>query len=77
MKKDLAIRALDMAVRLRDPTPGCIFPSDHGCQYSSRDFQKKLLAHGLLASMSGKGNCFDDAAVETFFKSLKADVARR
>ena len=44
-----------------------------GSQYGSHDFQKKLLAHGLLASMSGKGNCFDNAAVETFFKSLKAE----
>ncbi|NVN38520.1 IS3 family transposase [Komagataeibacter swingsii] len=73
MKKDLAIRALDMAVRLRDPAPGCIFHSDRGSQYGSYDFQKKLLTHGLLASMSGKGNCFDNAAVETFFKSLKAE----
>ncbi|WP_373321549.1 DDE-type integrase/transposase/recombinase, partial [Komagataeibacter intermedius] len=73
MKKDLAIRALDMAVRLRDPAPGCIFHSDRGSRYGSHDLQKKLLAHGLLASMSGKGNCFDNAAVETVFKSLKAD----
>lgn len=73
MKKDLAIRALDMAVRLRNPAPGCIFHSDRGSQYGSHDFQKKLLAHGLLVSMSGKGNCFDNAAVETFFKSLKAE----
>ncbi|AHI26646.1 IS3 family element, transposase orfB [Komagataeibacter xylinus E25] len=73
MKKDLAIRALDMPVRLRDPVPGCIFHSDRGSQYGSHDFQKKLLAHGLLASMSGKGNCFDNAAVETFLKSLKAE----
>ncbi|WP_264813806.1 IS3 family transposase, partial [Acetobacter lovaniensis] len=73
MKKDLAIRALDMAVRLRDPAPGCFFHSDRGSHYGSHDFQKKLLAHGLLASMSGKGNCFDNAAVETFFKSLKAE----
>ncbi|MGX7345261.1 IS3 family transposase [Acetobacter pasteurianus] len=72
MKKDL-VRALDMAVRLRNPAPGCIFHSDRGSQYGSYNFQKKLLAHGLLASMSGKGNCFDNAAVETFFKSLKAE----
>ena len=58
MKKDLAIRALDMAVRLRNPAPGCIFHSDRGSQYGSHDFQKKLLVHALLASMSGKGNCF-------------------
>lgn len=73
MKKDLAIRALDMAVRLRNPVPGCIFHSDRGSQYCSHDFRKKLLAHGVQASMSGKGNCFDNAAVEAFFKSLKAE----
>lgn len=73
MKKDLAIRALDMAVRLRNPVLGCIFHSDRGSQYCSYDFRKKLLAHGVLASMSGKGNCFDNAAVETFFKSLKPE----
>ena len=73
MKKDLAIRALDMAVLLHNPAPGCIFHSDRGSQYGSHDFQEKLLAHGLLASMSGKKNCFDHAAVKTFFKSLKAE----
>ncbi|MBV1829049.1 DDE-type integrase/transposase/recombinase [Komagataeibacter melomenusus] len=45
----------------------CIFHSDRGSQYGSHDVQKKLLAHGLLVSMSGKGNCFDNAAVETLF----------
>lgn len=69
----LAIRALDLAVRLRNPVPSCIFHSDRDSQYCSHDFRKKLLAHGVLASMSGKGNCFDNAAVETFFKSLKAE----
>ncbi|GCE89298.1 transposase [Komagataeibacter diospyri] len=73
MKKDLAIRALDMAAWLRDAAPGCIFHPDRGSQYGSHDFQEKLLAHGLPASMSGEGNCFDYAAVETFFKSLKAE----
>ncbi|WP_373862316.1 DDE-type integrase/transposase/recombinase, partial [Acetobacter pasteurianus] len=41
IKKDLAIRVLDMAVRLRDPVPGCIFHSDRGSQYCSHDFWKK------------------------------------
>jgi putative transposase len=68
MKKDLAIRALDMAVRLRNPPPGCLFHSDRGSQYCSYDYQKKLQAYGLRPSMSGKGNCYDNASVETFFK---------
>lgn len=77
MKKDLAIRALEMAVRLRQPSKGCIFHSDRGSQYCAYDFQKKLQAHGLIASMSGKGNCYDNAAVETFFKTLKAELLWR
>lgn len=77
MKKDLAIRALDMAVRLRNPPPGCLFHSDRGSQYCSYDYQKKLQAYGLRPSMSGKGNCYDNSAVETFFKSLKAELIWR
>ncbi|WP_151199788.1 IS3 family transposase [Kozakia baliensis] len=77
MKKDLAIRAFDMAVRLRTPLPGCIFHSDRGSQYCSHDFQQKLTEHKMTPSMSGKGNCFDNAAVETFFKSLKAELLWR
>lgn len=77
MKKDLAIRALEMAINLRQPPKGCIFHSDRGSQYCSYDFQKTLQAHGLRPSMSGKGNCYDNAAVETFFKSLKAEVLWR
>lgn len=77
MKKDLAIRALDMAVRLRNPPNGCIFHSDRGSQYCSYDYQKKLQSHGMRPSMSGKGNCYDNSAVETFFKSLKAEMIWR
>ena len=77
MKKDLAIQALDMAVRLRNPPEGCIFHSDRGSQYCAYDYQKKLQAHGLRPSMSGKGNCYDNASVETFFKSLKAELIWR
>ncbi|WP_201798926.1 IS3 family transposase [Caenibius tardaugens] len=77
MKKDLAIRALDMAVRLRQPPEGCLFHSDRGSQYCSYDYQKKLQAYGLRPSMNGKGNCYDNASVETFFKSLKAELIWR
>ena len=69
MNKDLAIRTLEMAVRLPNPPPGCMFHSDRGSQYCSRNYQKRLQAHGLRPSMSGKGNCYDNSAVETFFKS--------
>jgi putative transposase len=59
MKKDLAIRALDMAVRLGKPPQGCLFHSDRGSQYCSYDYQKKLQAYSLRPSMNGKGNCYD------------------
>lgn len=77
MKKDLAIQALDMAVRLRNPPEGCIFHSDRGSQYCAYDYQKKLQAYGLRPSMSGKGNCYDNASVETFFKTIKAELIWR
>jgi putative transposase len=77
MKKDLAIRALDMAINLRQPAPGCIHHTDRGSQYCSHDYQKRLHQQGFQVSMSGKGDCFDNAAVETFFKSLKAELVWR
>lgn len=77
MKKDLTIRALVMAVRLCQPSEGCLFHSDRGSQYRSYDFQKEPLAYGLHPSRSGKGNCYDNAFVETFFKSLKAELVWR
>ena len=77
MKKDLAIQALDMAVRLRNPPAGCIFHSDRGSQYCAYDYQKKLQTYGLRPSMSGKGNCYDNASVETFFKTIKAELIWR
>ena len=77
MKCDLAIRALDMAVALRRPPRGCIHHSDRGSQYCSHDYQKRLRQHGFKISMSGKGNCYDNAAMETFFKTIKAELIWR
>ena len=86
LKRDLAIRALDMAVALRQPMPGCIHHTDRGSQYCSHDYQKRLKKHGFKTSMSGKGNCYDvvtmarlrcDAVAETFFKTLKAELIWR
>jgi transposase InsO family protein len=64
-------------VRLRNPPEGCIFHSDRGSQYCAYDYQKKLQAYGLRPSMSGKGNCYDTASVETFFKTIKAELIWR
>lgn len=74
MKRDLAIRVLNMAIALRQPSKGCIHHTDRGSQYCSHDYQKILRQHGFQVSMSGTGNCFDNAAVETFFKTIKAEL---
>lgn len=77
MKKDLAIEALKRAIALRNPPSGCLHHSDRGSQYCSSDYQKLLADHGFIVSMSGTGNCFDNAVVETFFKTLKAEFLWR
>ncbi len=77
MKRDLAIRALNMAIALRRPPKGCIHHSDRGSQYCSHDYQKILRRNGFKVSMSGKGNCYDNAAMETFFKTIKAELIWR
>jgi transposase InsO family protein len=74
MKRDLAIRALKMAIALRSPPRGCVFHSDRGSQYCSHDYQKVLREHEMQPSMSGKGNCYVNAVVETCFKTIKAEL---
>ena len=69
----LVLAALDMAVRSRKLAPGLIFHSDRGSQYASADFRKALARHGIIASMSGKGHCYDNAPAESWFASLKAE----
>ena len=59
---------------LRRPPKGCIHHTDRGSQYCSHDYQKILRQHGFRVSMSGTGNCYDNAAVETFFKTIKAEL---
>jgi putative transposase len=71
MTKELVIDALRMAWFRRRPPPGLIHHSDRGSQYCSHDFRKQLAAYGMLASMSRKGNCWDNATSESFFNSLK------
>ena len=74
LKKDLVLRALRMALVTRHPPSGLIHHSDRGSQYCSIDYQAVLRKHGLLISMSGKGNCYDNAVVETFFKTIKSEL---
>jgi putative transposase len=73
MTKALVIRALLMAANLRNPPPGLIHHSDRGSQYASHAYQAVLKQYGMIASMSRKGNCWDNAPVERFFSSLKRE----
>jgi putative transposase len=69
--------ALNRAIALRRPSPGAIHHSDRGSQYCSDVYQARLGEFGFLVSMSGKGNCYDNAAVETFFKTIKSELIWR
>ena len=71
--RNLVMDALTMAIWRRKPSRGLIFHSDRGSQYCSYDFQKLLKNHGILASMSRKGDCWDNAVAESFFGSLKVE----
>ncbi len=77
LHRSLALAALRRALAIRRPAPGLIHHSDPGSQYCSIDYQAELRRHGLQISMSGKGNCYDNAMVETFFKTLKAELVWR
>jgi putative transposase len=71
MTRELVINALRMAYFRRKPKPGLMHHSDRGSQYCSADYQALLRGYGMLASMSRKGNCWDNAPMESFFNSLK------
>jgi transposase InsO family protein len=77
LHRDLALAALRKALTMRRPAAGLIHHSDRGSQYCSIDYQVELRKHGILISMSGKGNCYDNAMVETFFKTLKSELVWR
>ncbi len=71
MKKELCIQALKMALENRKPEAGCIHHSDRGVQYASDDYIGLLEENGFCASMSRKGNPYDNAFAESFMKTLK------
>jgi putative transposase len=77
LHRDLAVATLRKALATRRPAAGLIHHSDRGSQYCSIDYQAELRKHGILVSMSGKGNCCDNAMVETFFKTLKSELVWR
>jgi putative transposase len=71
--EDLVGRALDMALARRRPKAGLLHHSDRGSQYTSRAYRLILAQSGIMVSMSRKGNCWDNAAMESFFGSLKEE----
>ena len=73
MTRQLAIDALQMALGRRTPAQGLIHHSDRGSQYASGDYQKLLSKHAITCSMSRKGNCYDNAVAESFFRLLKTE----
>ena len=70
----LALAALKAAIRSRRPPPGLIHHSDRGSQYASKAYRKLLAQHGLVGSMSRRGNPYDNAKAESFFKTLKVEA---
>lgn len=74
---DLILKALDRALESRDPAPGLMHHSDGGSQYTSEDYLEKLETRGFVVSMSRKGKCWDNAPMESFFASLKAELDDR
>lgn len=77
MKRGLAMEALRRAIILRRPPAGLIHHSDRGSQYCSADYRRIIRDHGFIASMSGRGNCYDNAMVETVFKTIKSELIWR
>ena len=69
--------ALRRAIVLRRPPRWLIHHSDRGSQYCSDDYRRLLRDHGFVASMSGRGNCYDNAMVETVFKTIKSELIWR
>ncbi len=70
----LVLAALHRALRKRRPRPALIVHSDRGTQFACHAYRQELAAHGLVASMSRKGNCYDNAYIESFWSSLKHEA---
>ena len=75
--RHLTIRALEMAIKRRCPEAGLLHHSDQGCTYASEDYQQWLVTHGIACSMSRRGNCYDNAVMESFFSTVKFELGER
>jgi transposase InsO family protein len=77
LRTELVLDALNMAVAHRRPEPGVVHHSDHGCQYTSLAFGRRLREAGLVGSMGTVGDCFDNAVAESFFATLECELLDR
>jgi transposase InsO family protein len=75
MDEGLVERALQMAAAHRQPVEGVLHHSDRGNQYASHKYQRLLNSHRMVCSMSRKGDCYDNAMMESFFSTLKSECA--
>jgi transposase InsO family protein len=74
LERTVVLAALADAIGRRQPPAGVLHHSDRGSQYASGEYQAMLAKHGIVASMSRTGNCWDNAAMESFFATLKAEL---
>ncbi|MBN9743368.1 IS3 family transposase [Amycolatopsis sp. A1MSW2902] len=77
MRADLVCDAIALAADRGLTVPGAVFHSDRGTQYASTEFRDTLTAHGIRASMGRTGSCYDNAAAESFFATLKTEIGTR
>jgi len=75
--RHLTIKALELALKRRCPDVGLLHHSDQGSTYASTDYQATLSAHGITCSMSRRGDCHDNAVMESFFSTLKSELGER
>lgn len=74
MTRELVLDALEQAYQRRKPKPGLIHHSDRGSQYASDEYRARLAEYGMVGSMSRKGNCYDNACIESFHSTLKKEL---
>lgn len=77
LERGLVVSALGLALSQRQPNAGLLCHSDRGSQYASADYQALLKQSGIVCSMSRRGNCYDNAPVESFFSTLKRELIHR
>ena len=75
--RHLALSALDKAAKRRYPEAGLLHHSDQGCTYASEDYRTRLAQHGITCSMSRRGNCYDNAVMESWFSTVKSEERER